>query len=135
MNEIDFAKKELHRVIQMIHNGINKNTEVYALFHDGNRSPYRWIHEYQEDNHNSIKMSLVQYVFRMLQIIHKDQEPISLMITAHRQAERKTQQQVAELIGVPLISYRQWEKGRNFPPLDKAFKIAGALNFDIRDLG
>jgi transcriptional regulator with XRE-family HTH domain len=51
-----------------------------------------------------------------------------------REAAGLSQTALANLCGVPLRSYQQWEQGRRTPLLDAAAKVAEALDVSLDDL-
>lgn len=64
------------------------------------------------------------------------ESPLSVgsFLRARRNDKGMSQRRLAELTGITQATIKNYESGRNLPPIDRAIQLAGVLDFDARDL-
>lgn len=64
------------------------------------------------------------------------ESPLSVgsFLRARRNEKGMSQRRLAELTGITQATIKNYESGRNLPPIDRAIQLAGVLDFDARDL-
>ncbi len=64
----------------------------------------------------------------------KISSPIADAVRRNRSRQRKTQEDVARALGIPLSTYRNWETGRTTPGGDDLLRLARELDLDLMAL-
>ena len=62
------------------------------------------------------------------------EELIGLRVSSHRKRKKKTQEALADLVGINRTSIVNIENGRHLPSLPVLYSIADVLNVDVGDL-
>jgi DNA-binding XRE family transcriptional regulator len=63
-----------------------------------------------------------------------ENEKTKLTLVSWRKARGYTQEEMATLLGIPMVTYSRWEKRPEKIPVNKAIKAAEVLRVDFRDI-